>query len=158
MTDNEIIKALECCFVNRSCKDCPLDENNEDASCTRIVKNEAAKLCLRQQAEIERLEEKSEEKSTEIKALISSVDRLMKVNKQEVIEYLKKINFNAFPKEILNAIKAEALNEFERKIKAHAYYIDTPKEHRVVDEDDIDAVLKEMTEQSVNYGSSKTVK
>ena len=52
--------------------------------------------------------------------------------------------------------KAEAVKEFERKIKAHAYYIDVPKEHRVVDEDDIDAVLKEMTEQSVNYGSSKT--
>lgn len=24
MTDNEIIKALECCFVNKSCNGCPL--------------------------------------------------------------------------------------------------------------------------------------
>ena len=44
----------------------------------------------------------------------------------------------------LDDIKAEAIKEFDRKIKAHAYYIDYPKEHRVVDEDDIDNLVKEM--------------
>ena len=43
-----------------------------------------------------------------------------------------------------NEIKAEAHKELVNKIKVHAYYIDFPKEHRVVDEDDIDNLLKEL--------------
>ena len=41
-------------------------------------------------------------------------------------------------------IKSEVIKEFERRIKSHAYYISFPKEHRVVDEDDIDNLVKEM--------------
>ena len=80
---------------------------------------------------------------------------LKQVNRQQAeIERYKGV-IKLLEKDVLTA-KNEAVKEFERKIKAHAYYIDVPKEHRVVDEDDIDTVLKEMTEQSVNYGSSKT--
>ena len=76
------------------------------------------------------------------------------INRQQAeIERYKGV-IKLLEKDVANA-KSETVKEFERKIKAHAYYIDVPKEHRVVDEDDIDAVLKEMTE-SVNYGSSKT--
>lgn len=56
MTDEQIIKALECCFSNKSCEGCPLDTNDADSSCLRIIRNEAVHLCLRQQAEIERLQ------------------------------------------------------------------------------------------------------
>ncbi len=42
-------------------------------------------------------------------------------------------------------VKHEAYREFVCRIKAHAYYIDFPKEHRVVDEDDIDNAINELT-------------
>ena len=56
--------------------------------------------------------------------------------------------------ECLNEIKAEAYKEFVNKIKVHAYYIDFPKEHRVVDEDDIDNILKEL-EDKINECQNK---
>ena len=76
-------------------------------------------------------------------------DALDLINRQQAeIERLQKVRANILKvmKENISQTETEAIKEFERKIKAHAYYIDTPKEHRVVDEDDIDAVLKEMTE------------
>ena len=51
MTDNEIIKALECCQTN-SCDGCPFDGFN---SCLRGLPIAALDLIKRQQAEIERL-------------------------------------------------------------------------------------------------------
>lgn len=44
----------------------------------------------------------------------------------------------------------EALKEFVNKLKVHAYYIDFPKEHRVIDEDDIDNTLKVFLEGMKN--------
>lgn len=54
MTDNEIIKALECCFNNNgNCtEECPLRHNNE---CWKILSSSTLDLINRQQAEIERL-------------------------------------------------------------------------------------------------------
>ena len=48
MTDNDIIKALECC------KECPAKENNVE--CGDVLKNNALKLINRQKAEIEKLQ------------------------------------------------------------------------------------------------------
>lgn len=52
MTDNEIIKALECCFTNDDCSLCPLFRK-----CPTSFKLEQYALSLinRQKAEIERL-------------------------------------------------------------------------------------------------------
>lgn len=58
MTDNEIIKALECCNSNDvgSCNDCPLVLNNEDLeNCEKRVRRETIDLINRQKAEIEKL-------------------------------------------------------------------------------------------------------
>lgn len=51
MTDNEIIKALECCMTD-TCSECPFTF----AGCIDTLPKEAIKLIKRQQAEIERLE------------------------------------------------------------------------------------------------------
>lgn len=40
--------------------------------------------------------------------------------------------------------KSVTIKELGGRLKIHAYYTDFPKIHRAVDEDDIDAVLKEM--------------
>lgn len=59
MTDEEIIKALECCITENGgdCNDCPLDneyyEIGMGGCCNKLCK-EAANLINRQKAEIER--------------------------------------------------------------------------------------------------------
>jgi hypothetical protein len=52
MTDNEIIKALECCSGKGDCRSCPF-KNRDD--CTKDLKAEIIGLITRQKAEIERL-------------------------------------------------------------------------------------------------------
>lgn len=51
MTDEQIIKALECCCV-RECDECPYDEQT---ACIGIMKEGALALINRQKAEIEML-------------------------------------------------------------------------------------------------------
>lgn len=57
MTDNEIIKALECCGVSAegNCRECPLI--NDYSPCGVTLTANALNLINRQKAEIERLEE-----------------------------------------------------------------------------------------------------
>ena len=58
MTDNEIIKALECCLdiSPSTCKNCPLfNVTNSTMVCSKIATKSALDLITRQQAEIERL-------------------------------------------------------------------------------------------------------
>ena len=63
MTDNEIIKALECCSDEMGCKKgCPcFDPKSKSSHCTAVGDNGLEKLALdlinRQKAEIERLNE-----------------------------------------------------------------------------------------------------
>ena len=53
MTDNENIKALECC-KKRNCGDCSY--NVYGISCSNIIASDALDLINRQKAEIERLQ------------------------------------------------------------------------------------------------------
>ena len=56
MTDNEIIKALEClCGVGDSCAECAYHKKYRFAECRKQVAKDALDLITRQQAEIERL-------------------------------------------------------------------------------------------------------
>jgi hypothetical protein len=58
MNDNDIIKALECCFVNVNCKGCPM-QNPPMERCLSRVCSQALLLINRQKAEIERLEKEN---------------------------------------------------------------------------------------------------
>lgn len=53
MTDNEIIKALECCGVDTSCEGCPY---HDVSLCQDNLCKDALSLINRQKAEIERLQ------------------------------------------------------------------------------------------------------
>ncbi len=52
MTDNDIIKALQCC-INCDCKNCPC--KTEDGHCLEIDEKSILDLIIRQKTEIERL-------------------------------------------------------------------------------------------------------
>ena len=57
MTDNEIIKALECCIKGNHCRsDCHYDSEDDSCiECTSKLAKASLDLINRQQAEIERL-------------------------------------------------------------------------------------------------------
>ena len=55
MTDNDIIKALECCGIKSDCKGCYFDTHEAEDICAREIVKNAFDLINRQRAEIERL-------------------------------------------------------------------------------------------------------
>ena len=58
MTDNEIIKALECCNLQRNgnCTECPLRYSGDWWVCSAIILKSALDLINRQNAEVARLQ------------------------------------------------------------------------------------------------------
>ena len=75
MTDNEIIKALECCSRHGDCEGCPW-ENDEciTAEGTSILMHEALDLINRQKAEIERLQSDNDILSKNMHNLCKELD------------------------------------------------------------------------------------
>ena len=72
MTDNDIIKALECCTTNgASCKDCPAFVKVDRSNCKKHFRG-ALDLITHQKAEIERLQEVNDS-FTEIGKLYSEI-------------------------------------------------------------------------------------
>ena len=89
MTDNEIIKAWECCKAEYNCTICPL---LNDSYCDITLATHSLDLINRQKAEIERLEKDSK--------------RLKKVQKQ-LDDAMK----------MYSTIKAEAVKEFAERLR-----------------------------------------
>ena len=121
MTDNEIIKALECCasIDNTACVDCPT--HKEDYMCAVTVKRRAISLINRQKAEIERLEELLEGWKTEAYKVADEKDEL----------YCNAV-------ERVKAAKAEAIKEFAERLKEEMSF------GRYIQPDQIDNLVKEM--------------
>ena len=74
MTDNEIIKALECCSVNAegNCRGCPL--LNDYSPCGVKLTTNALDLINRQKAEIERLKSDNDILSKNMHNLCKELD------------------------------------------------------------------------------------
>ena len=97
MTDNEIIKALECDLTLsvKVCPECPyFRKRNGNTHCASILLQDAIDLINRQKAEIERLQSPCEMQ----------------------IEISKKIE---------NSIKAEAIREVVKKVKSSLWDLPT---------------------------------
>ena len=78
MTDNEIIKALECC-INDKCQECPLNK----LFCGREVAMQyALDLINRQKAEIERLRQNLKEAHIDIKEKQAEIEEYKEANKR----------------------------------------------------------------------------
>ena len=151
MTDNEIIKALECCR-KKECNTCPCYD--DEIECGEMLIGNTLDLINRQQAEIRGLQHKIASCNSEIEklqSLCTSKDVIIKSQEDELERYLHSIKL--LENDVQNA-KAEAIEGFKEKLKAEKFT------HRNFGElvyvEDIDNLAKELTEQSVNYGSSKT--
>ena len=111
MTDNEVIKALECCLdiSPSNCKNCSLfNITNSTMVCSKIATKFALDLINRQQAEIERLKN----------ILICFMGALGKVRNIDDIESISQIPLmTELNKGIRAEIKAEAYKECIKKVK-----------------------------------------
>lgn len=130
MTDNEIIKALECCPKHTECGKCPLLNTTD---CIVVSQHGALNLINRQKAEIERITEKYNCQQT----VYADLSKIIK----EQAEQLKKA-------------KSEAIKEFSEKLKVRMQLEDDCnfdcnicmyecKEYVPL----IDELVKEMTEE-----------
>ena len=87
MTDDEIIKALECCdFTDiKACEECPL-YNTFD--CSFVIIDKTLDLVNRQKAEIERLKQESKEKERKInESIVSERTYEGTIEKSELLEW-----------------------------------------------------------------------
>ena len=122
MTDNEIIKALECCDIYHQCEGCPRDFNtNGKTSCVKLGED-IRDLINRQKAEIEKL-----------KADFEACKR----------DYLIELNNHKY-------VRLEAIRAFAEKLKRKSELLASSvyaEPYRAVSIDDIDNLVKEMTEE-----------
>ena len=117
MTDNEIIKALECCArLQRRCDECP--DRHELNLCGMALKSQALKLINRQKEEIRRLKEDVDD--LEIK-----------------VEHLTVL---------LAEARHEAVKEFAERLKEQHIKPEFPWDDFTVTDGMIDNLVKEFTE------------
>ena len=101
MTDNEIIKALECCTTKGAkCSDCPAFKKVDRSDCKRYFRG-AIDLITRQKAENDRLE-------TENEILSRNADTAFQDGLNEAQDL--------YAEQVQDEIKSEAIKEFAEKV------------------------------------------
>ena len=104
MSDNEIIKALEChnTLSLEDCKHCPLyDKKRKFQGCQRTLDKETLALINRQKAEIERLKEREKHVQDQCRLCDEYYTHRLRKAKEDIA-----------------SIKAEAYKEFAERWKA----------------------------------------
>ena len=152
MTDNEIVKGLECCRNNaredecKYCLSCPmahcdLDED-EELNCLDAVYKRALDLINRQKAEIEKYRVNNNALKRAVEVLKKDLD-----NSNAEIERLTKANERF----------AEEFDAYYASVKCKAYkeFAERLCEGRVSNDPVVIAVKVELEEMTVNYESSK---
>ena len=132
LTDEQVIKALECCSNTVSggmCPICPIDD--EDKTCVTVLTENALDLLKRKDAEIDILIRKNNTLKDEIAELKAEIERL-RIQQSNLIADYKQIAINAM-KKFAERLKEDCLYDYEVK----DYFLFHSK---------IDELLKEMEE------------
>ena len=151
MTDNDIIKALECCTDTLSCPtDCPLFEDDRD--CLLVLNKSILDLINRQKAEIQALREDIHNRKTrenklrsKIKSFRAEIERLQSesIGKCELaISMRNDNNLDSNCNYCIDKSKAEAIKEFAERLKEIITM--SPKSSILLDKWYIDNLVKEM--------------
>ena len=136
MTDNEIIKAMQCVIGNGvSCSECEYQKVLPFPSCRRMCAKNALDLINRQKAEIESL-----------KQIINEQDKEILKLQNRIIFWRKNLNYQP------EKIKSEATKDFAKRLKEIIYtHMDRVDVDGVVlltrVDNSIDNLVKEMTEE-----------
>ena len=89
MTDNEIIKALECCTIREmDCKNCL--NKNQGLHCIYETMKLALDLINRHKADIERLNIESETLATQLKGAYEQIHKLNIAKSEAIKEFCEK--------------------------------------------------------------------
>ena len=129
MTDNEIIKALECLAGTEiMCKDCSFSRfESRGFACKKNVSTAAIDLINRQKAEIERLTEAGKEAVS----CFTRMESFYKIKCKEI-----------------EIARAEAIKEFAEGLKKHfETYTDDEESNAIYMRNLIDDLVEEMTEK-----------
>ncbi len=132
MTDEQIIKALECCIAHENCEEvsCEFCPYERDLNCTGVMMQNAIDLINRQKAEIESLKQIIDEEDNEILEL-----------QKRIIFWREDLNYQP------EKIKSAAIKEFAERLKNNTFLA---KEKNSVEHTiwiyEIDKIVKEITE------------
>ena len=142
MTDNEIIKALECCKkakINQDCVvlKCPFSTEYGCNIGLENLRNEALDLINRQKAEIERLNIESETLATQLKGAYEQIHKLNMAKSEAMKEFAEELEYF-----VLN----EDIEVVKPKCKDYESYINGANQFRYQIKNGINKLVKEMTE------------
>ena len=128
-TDDEVIKALECCNDSGGCDNCPFDGAvyEDEPPCVDKLTEAARNLINRQKAEIERLNTPQG---------VTFLANGIEIHAKDSDEYYK----------FKRLVKAEAITEFAEKLKDMHKHSTTSVVSLVTLFGDINKMVKEMTE------------
>ena len=120
MTDEQIIKALECCVEDDGGKSgfcnnrCPLF--NADTECAKILRKTTLDIITRQKSEIDILIRKKEKLRDEIAEKDAEIERLRKTVKTDFLTVREKLKLSQSD---IVEIRNEAIKEFTGKYKEY---------------------------------------
>ena len=94
MTDNEIIKALECCLIEcGECTVCPL-KHIKSVKCLDLLNRNAYNLINRQKAEIEKLKKEKDEMHKDVIVAEEYAWSLKTAKSEAIREFAEKLKAN----------------------------------------------------------------
>ena len=142
MTDNEIIKAIQCVIGNDvSCSECEYQKALPFPSCRRMCAKNALDLIIREKAENENLK-------VELKAMRGAANsyKLELERKEDELNRAKVEISKHF--DYMNTAANEAIKEFAERLKRYSFVDNLSLNGKeTVYVDDIDNLVKEITEE-----------
>ena len=149
MTDNEIIKSMECVIGNEMlCSECTYQKVLPFPSCRMMCAKNALDLINRQKDKIKEFDERNiiyrgtvEWQAKEINRQNAEIERL-NIESETLATQLKGA-YEQIHK--LNMEKSEAIKEFAERLKEKLQW-DVEFDNKLVFESDVDSLVKEMTE------------
>ena len=136
MTDNEIIKALECCLILHKCDECPCDFDTNGKTFCKDLGLKIFDLIKRRQIYIERLQEYYR-RYNDLKEETEELHIEVEYAREKISQM----------KEFIITAKSESVREFAEKLKQQAFddlKHDPILTRYVVSVDDIERLVEEM--------------
>lgn len=140
MTDEQAIKAIECCCENESCRECPLAEMH-GAICIKKLMNTTLDLIKRQQVRIEQEVDLNREMFEKMARDEAEIERKKKILDSYALQYGTVTDQSKKIKEIKDEAYKEFAEEFEKRCITSGIY-------PVITKNILKNLVKEMTEES----------
>lgn len=144
MTDNETMKALECCLYGEDCKRCPLEKLDAD-DCECLLLKNAIGLIKNRQEMIDSLHDRNDMLVTKNDRLKSEIEQQAAKNEELKMKWMYYMDRYHERAKTEQRMREEAIKEFAERLKRRTYRMDVGD--KVVFVADVDNLAKEMTEE-----------